>query len=216
MNRLTKGLGLFGALFTKTLKFQDGDATSNEGLLAWNETDGTLDLTMKGNLSLQIGQEEVVRVVNKETTDLAKGEVVYLYGAQGQRPAVKRARADAEATSARTIGIAAEAIVKNQEGFVTVHGLVRDLNTNGFTDGATLYLSEATAGAMRTTPPLTPHHDVFIGICVYAHNNHGIIYVAPVNYPELDELTGVKITNPQDGQVLKYSSALGYWVNANP
>ena len=43
------------------------------GRLVWNDTDGTLDLGLKGNnVTLQIGQEEVVRVVNKTGINLTE------------------------------------------------------------------------------------------------------------------------------------------------
>ena len=42
------------------------------------------------------------------------------------------------------------------------------------------------------------------------------IFVKPQNGYELEELHNVLITNPQNGQVLKYNSTLGLWVNSNP
>ena len=50
---------------------------------------------------------------NKTGADIGDGVVVYLSGAQGQRPKVALAKANAEATSQTTIGITTEAIAKN-------------------------------------------------------------------------------------------------------
>jgi len=44
---------------------------TNAGSLVWNDTDGTLDLKLKGgNVTLQVGQETVIRVVNKTATNV--------------------------------------------------------------------------------------------------------------------------------------------------
>ena len=63
------------------------------GTLTWNDTDGTADLILKGgNVTLQLGQEEVLRVVNKTGATLNEADFravrirsVAEGGAQGQR-----------------------------------------------------------------------------------------------------------------------------------
>ncbi len=52
-----------------------------------------------------------------------------------------------------------------------------------------------------------------MGIVVRAHPTQGIILVAVQNGYELNELHDVKITSASNGQVLKYDSAQGLWVN---
>ena len=45
------------------------------GTMSWNDSDGTADLKLKGgNVTLQIGQEEVLRVVNKTGATLAEAD----------------------------------------------------------------------------------------------------------------------------------------------
>jgi hypothetical protein len=55
---------------------------------------------------------------------------------------------------------------------------------------------------------------VYVGIVVRAHPTQGVILVAVQNGYEMDELHDVKITSVSNGQVLKYDSAQGLWVNA--
>ena len=58
--------GLTGSWF----QLSDGTGT-NVGRLSWNDTDGTADLGLKGgNVTLQVGQEQLVRVVNKTATNI--------------------------------------------------------------------------------------------------------------------------------------------------
>jgi hypothetical protein len=112
------------------------------GRLSWNDTDGTLDIGLKGsNVTLQVGQEQLVRVVNKTATNItlleANYQAVRLTGAQGQRLKVDLAQATTDVLSAETLGIVTETIANNQEGFITISGLVRGINTTGTLQGET-------------------------------------------------------------------------------
>ena len=73
------------------------------GSMYYNDADGTLDLILKGgNVKLQIGQESVVRVVNKTATNIdlleANYQAVRVTGAQGQRLKVDLAQATNDVT----------------------------------------------------------------------------------------------------------------------
>lgn len=97
---------------------QTPTGSAGVGVMRWNDTDGTLDLGLKGgNVTLQVGQEVVARVVNKTGADLleANYQVVRISSAQGQRLAVQLAQANNDANSTDTIGIVTETIQNNQE-----------------------------------------------------------------------------------------------------
>lgn len=153
---------------------------------------------------------------NHTQSDMTKGQAVYIAGAQGQRVSIELAQADGEVSSSRTFGILAEDIAKNQEGVVVTQGLVSGFDTSALTEGQVVWLSASVAGGLTTTRPVTPNHGVFMGVVVRSHQNQGSVFVKVVNGFELDELHNVKITNPQNNDVLKYSSSLGYWINAQP
>jgi hypothetical protein len=190
---------------------------TNSGVMSWNNTDGTMDLTLKGgNVTLQVGQEQLVRVVNKTATNItlleANYQAVVVTGAQGQRLKVDLALAVSDALSAGTIGLVTETILNNQEGFVTTSGLVRKINTTGslqgetWVDGDILYLSGTTAGRITNIKPSAPIHTVIIGYVVYSHAVNGSIYVKVDNGYELEELHNVKITGATAGQVLQFGT----------
>lgn len=202
------------------------------GRLSWNNTDGTLDLGLKGsNVTLQIGQENVVRVVNKTGANLLEADffavrlrTVAEGGAQGQRLAVKLAQGDNDLDSATTIGLVTENITDNQEGFITVFGNVSEINTTGaksyggtetWVDGDILYLSPYYPGYLTNVKPIAPNHMVVIGYVVYAHANHGKIFVKVDNGYEIDELHNVRINTGSltSGNLLVYSSSV--WINTN-
>lgn len=170
------------------------------GVMRWNDTDGTLDLGLKGgNVTLQIGQEQVKRVVNGTGINLTEAayQVVKVSGAQGQRLQVTLAQANNDLNSATTLGIVTENINNNQEGFITTSGEVRGINTTGslqgetWTDGDILYLSPTTAGKITNIKPIAPNHMVIVGYVEYAHQNNGKIFVKVDNGYEIGELHDV-------------------------
>lgn len=191
-------------------------AVGATGRLKWNDTDGTLDLGLKGgNVTLQLGQENVLRVKNDEATALSDGEVVYITGASGANLLVKRALADSDVTSASTIGVVTESIGVNGQGFITTFGQVRGLNTSTFNEGDVLYLSPTVAGAITTTKPVAPQHMVLVGYCTKKSAGNGEIFVKVDNGYEIDELHNVRITNPVlAGSLLIYDATVGVWKNA--
>jgi hypothetical protein len=196
--------------------------TLQVGMMAWNSTDGTVDLRLMGNnVTLQLGQEQVVRVVNKTGGNLleANYQAVKITGAQGNRLKVGLARGDSDPNSADTIGLVTETIANNQEGFVTSSGLVRNINTTGslqgetWNDGDVLYLSPTTFGAVTNIKPLAPQHTVILGFVIRAHVNQGQIYVKVDNGYELNELHNVRITSVANNDTLLYDSTLSVWKN---
>lgn len=195
----------------------DTTAPLGVGELRWNETNGTLEFVLLGgNVALQIGQEQLARVKNDTGAVLAKGTVVYPTGATGTNKTVAKAQANAEATSSKTFGVLAEAIANGEHGFVATFGLVDNIDTSALTEGAAVYLSPTVAGGLTSTKPSAPNHMVVIGFCVRSQANNGVLFVKVQNGFELDEIHNVKITSPQDGQVLKYQSSTGLWINATP
>jgi len=218
-------LGEFG-LLTGNLEFDNTPTNlpTAAGSMYYNNTDGTVDLILKGgNVKLQIGQEQVVRVVNKTATNIdlleANYQAVRVTGAQGQRMKVDLALATTDVLSAETIGIVTETIANNQEGFVTTSGLVRNINTTGslqgetWADGDILYLSPTTAGNVTKVKPTAANHLIVIGYVIHSHATQGTIFVKVDNGYELDELHNVYITSVADKQLLSYDSASSLWKN---
>jgi len=203
---------------------QTPTGTAGVAVMRWNDTDGTIDLGLKGgNVTLQLGQEQLVRVVNKTATNVnlleANYQAVRVTGAQGQRLKVDLAQATTDALSAETIGLVTETINNNQEGFITTSGLVRKINTTGslqgetWADGDVVYLSPTTAGRITNIKPSAPNHLVIIGYIVSAHATQGSIFVKVDNGYELDELHNVAISIPLNNQSLVYETSTTLWKN---
>jgi hypothetical protein len=156
----------------------------------------------------------LVREVRNTTgATLTKGTIVYINGAQGNKPTVAKALATSDATSAQTFGFLQSNIANNSNGFIIVMGDLIGLDTSGITEGTQLYLSSAVAGTYTTTKQVAPAHLVYVGIVTRSHPTQGQIEVKIQNGYELDELHDVLISGETDGQVLQFEGASGLWKN---
>lgn len=183
------------------------------GRLKWDNGEGTLSLGLKGgNVNLSVGQEQVALCYNGTGSTINKGSVVYISGAQGQRPSIALSDADTEVGSSKTFGVVAENIADGAEGLVCTFGIVSGIDTSAFTAGQSLWLS-STAGQLTNTTPTQPAHSVFIGYCLHVNASSGRIFVNPQNGYELGELHNVSITDPLNGEILQYNSSNQLWEN---
>ena len=134
-----------------------------EGELAWNSTDGTLNLGLQGGLINRLGQQVVVKARNTSGSLISKGSVVRVVGVAGGFVGINLAQADSVANSETAFGIVAEDIADSSNGFVAINGLIHALNTNAFTEGDILYLSTTTPGAITNVKPASPNYIVVVG-----------------------------------------------------
>lgn len=189
--------------------------TAATGKLRWDTSYGTYSLGLVGgNVESHLGQSIHVYVTNAESVTITKGQAVYQFGAQGDRPTVKLAYNTSDATSAKTLGFAAENIAAGQTGFVISHGIIDGLNTSAYSIGDTLYLGD-TAGSITNVKPQAPNHMVYLGAVARVNSGSGMIYVKVQNGYELDEIHDVKITSIANGQILQYNGTGGYWQNVS-
>jgi len=185
-----------------------------EGLMNWSSLYGTIQLGLAGgNVDVPLGLTTNLpkRVRNSTGSTMPKGTAVYLNGVSGNTPTIDRALATGDRTSAFTIGMTAEDIANNATGWVTSFGLIRGVDTSGFTSGDTLYLSGATAGYYTNVPTKAPIHYVRVGTVTKASAD-GEIIVNVINGYELDELHNVIIASLASGEILQ-SGASSYWYN---
>jgi hypothetical protein len=151
-------------------------------------------------------------VHNSEAAPITKGQVVYAFGASGDRMSVKLALANADDTSAKTIGMVYDSsIAAGGEGYIIIQGVIEGINTAAFAAGATLYLSGTTPGGYTSTPTYAPTHRVYVGIVEKSNAGNGQIYVRCQNGYELDELHDVQAQSPNDNDTIYFDSADSQW-----
>ena len=167
------------------------------------------------NVRCVIGQQMFAYVKNDEAVTITKGQAVYLFGASGNKATVKLAYNTSDATSATSLGLAAEDIASGQNGLVITQGVLDGIDTSAYSPGDILYVG-ATAGSWTSVKPYAPAHLVYIGVVEKANAGAGQIYVRMQNGYELDEIHDVDLitTPPSTGDVLTYNGTL--WVNQAP
>lgn len=159
-----------------------------------------------------------VKFQAKNTTGatIAKGSVVYVSGGAGANPYIAQAKANAESTSATTVGILESDVANNGFGLVVVKGVITGINTSAAADGDPAWLSPITAGGMAfglANKPSAPNHLVYLGTVTRAHATQGEIQIQISNGWELEELHNVAIASPSDGQLLTWEASTSLWKN---
>ena len=199
-----------------TLTYTDvnaiGSITSTDGSVTVSTASGVADLSVAVAGS---STNVIVQVRNTTGATLTKGTAVYISGATGQIPTVSKALASSDATSAQTLGLMSADLSNNSNGYVTVIGLVTNIDTSAYTDGAQLYLSGTTAGTLTATKPYAPTHLVYVAVVEHAHPTQGKLFVKVQNGYELDEIHNVSAQSPSNGQTIIYNATTSLWEKAN-
>jgi len=147
---------------------------------------------------------------------LVKGQAVYVSGANGTNIIVSKASNTTEATSSKTMGLIAQNLSTNNNGFVITEGLLDNLNTSTATIGDPVWLG--VDGALiygLASKPYAPAHLVFIGIVTRVSATVGEIFVKVQNGFELNEIHDVdlKTTLPSNNEILTFESSTSLWKN---
>ncbi len=151
---------------------------STPGVFSWNEQDRCPEYVTGVGNTIQIGQELWGNGVNKTGGTAADGKAVYASGVQGQRFTYDYADARDKVKSG-FVGVVTASTDNNEEGPVTVFGLVRDIDTSSFSPGDKLYIAADATGDLTNTPPTAPDYVVQVAIVVTSSSTQGTIFVNP-------------------------------------
>ena len=159
------------------------------------------------SLSVHVGQDLIIKVINNTGSTIANGAPVYITGTSSgfSYPNIALAKADAAATAA-VIGLTNGSIANGAVGYVTAQGGIDGVNTSSYTVGQVLYLSPYSAGQLMNTIPPTGI-TVQVGVVSYVDASAGKIYVkqtTPLAVPASIITGTVAVANGGTGQ----SSAL--------
>jgi hypothetical protein len=198
------------------------------GRLSWNNTDGTLDLGMKGgNVTQQIGQETFYEIRNETTSSILNGTSLYANGVTAGSGRITAAPfvADGNTREVRYLGLATENISTGVNGFVTHFGYVRGLDTRGtdpssiavgdenWSVGDILYAHPTVAGKLTN---VKPKHEIIVAIVIIRNQTSGVLFVRPSSFGHLEDLHDVNINTGSlsTGDLLIYDSGSDYWTNS--
>ena len=167
-----------------TLLGNGSQPSHSEGVVFYDSENHTLSLyNDEADVTLQIGQEEFLRVRNNTGGTIYNGSGVRITGAHGNAaPTIEPAIASTEEKS-QVVGLATHDIENDSFGYVTTYGIVRDVNTAGFSAGDELFLDASTSGNLTNVSPTIPNYKVTIGHVIRSHANGSIL--VQIGHPKL-------------------------------
>jgi len=128
------------------------------GSINYDPVKGTMNVrNIFPESSIQVGQENVVFVVNNSGATITDGKVVNISGYDSANDAMEIIMAIADTVeNTEVLGMATTEMLDGEIGLVTVFGRVNNLDTTGFTEGEIVYLSDTVVGGLTVTKPAIP------------------------------------------------------------
>jgi len=122
-----------------------------------------------------------IKIHNTTGSTLYRGNVVYIVDSFNNNVAnVALAKADSASTMP-AIGLIHENVLDGDEGVAVAYGKVNGIDTTGYTEGQTVYVSNTSAGHVMNTKPYGLGDQIQnVGICIREHHNNGVIFVTGV------------------------------------
>ena len=183
-NNITASSGLFDSLDMTPLG-NGSQPAYQEGVVFYDSENHTLSLyNDEADLTLQLGQEEFLRVRNNTGATIQNGTAVLINGVHGNSaPTVSGAIATSEADS-QVVGIATHSIEDSSFGYVTTYGIVRDVDTSAFSAGDEIFLSATQIGSGVAVAPAIPNYKISLGHVINSASSNGSMLVQ-VGNPKL-------------------------------
>ncbi|NOQ50446.1 MAG: hypothetical protein GQ557_02110, partial [Mycoplasmataceae bacterium] len=222
---------LKGAYRTLGLDYTFGDTTHDKIIIGDKEitnnvTNNTLNVKLNDNVTGEMFQLENRYMYNNTGSNITDTQIVYVSGASGQKETIALAINSDKSKAHNTIGVTTESIDNLSSGFVTLSGVVENVNTTGdFTgvggidenwqDGDKLYIGSV-AGRPTNIKPVAPLFNVEVAICVNSGSvGAGIIDVLLDKVHQIEEAPDVKLTSIVSGDLLVRNSTNEYFENKN-
>jgi hypothetical protein len=205
----------FDSLYQTALGFTAENTANKQNSLSTDGTGAkypTVDAVNAGLIN--VNTDATNRDTVKLSENIAKGQAVYISGANGTNILVSKASNATESTSSKTIGLLETTGVTNDSVKVITDGLAQGLDTSSATIGDAVWLGvNGNLIFGLANKPVAPAHLVYIGVVSRVHATQGEILVKVQNGFELKEIHDVALASVADKQVLSYDSATGLWKN---
>jgi hypothetical protein len=184
-----------GNVTTNTLQFTNShtafttDLTSNVGVKLDQLSNVVITSPQADHLLVYDGSNWIndynlhnfIKVHNTTGDTLYKGNTVYIVDSFNNNVAnVALAKSDSSSTMP-AIGLIHEDVAPGEEGVAVAYGKVNGINTLGYTEGQTVYVSNTSAGNIMNSKPYGLVDQIQnVGICIRAHENNGVVFVTGV------------------------------------
>lgn len=187
--------------------------TVTAGQLAWNATEGTLDVGTPG-VTYQVGQELAFRCTNTSAGTIADGTPVMFTGSSSTTGYIEIGPmiADGSVPGYVFFGVTTESIAAGATGYVTTLGKVRGIDTSAYPEDSVLWLSPSAPGTFQTTEPAAPNLKIAVAAVTKSHPTDGVIFVRAETGRKIEDCHDVEVgTGAFDREYLGWSETYQRW-----
>lgn len=187
--------------------------TVTPGQLAWNATEGTLDVGTPG-VTYQLGQELAFRCTNTSAGTIADGVPVMFTGSSSTTGYIEIGPmiSNGDVPGYVFFGVTTESIAPGATGYVTTIGKIRGIDTSAYPEDSILWLSPSAPGTFQTTEPDAPNLKIAVAAVIKSHPTDGIIFVRAETGRNIADCHDVEVgTGAFDREYLGWSEANQRW-----
>jgi hypothetical protein len=185
------------------------------GQIAWNATEGTVDVGLLNGVTNQLGQEVQLLCTNSTaSTTITNGMGVMFTGANSStlRLEVQPMDATGDLPGYVFFGVATQSIAPGATGYITTFGKVRGLNTSAFPEDSLLWCDPVNAGQFVLTEPVAPQLKIAAASVIKSHPTDGVLMVRADTGQNLSDCHDVEVNGGAfDTQYLGWSETYQHW-----
>jgi hypothetical protein len=185
------------------------------GQLAWNATEGTVNVGLLNGTVNQFGQETQLLCTNSAATaTITDGMGVMFTGSNAStlRLEVQPMQADGSLPGYVFFGIATQTIAPGATGYITTFGKVRGLNTSAYPEDSILWCDPANPGQFVLAEPVAPNLKIAAAAVIKSHATEGVLMVRADTGQNLSDCHDVEVDSAQDTDYLGWSEAMQHWM----
>jgi hypothetical protein len=185
------------------------------GQIAWNATEGTIDVGLLHGTVNQVGQETQLLCKNTAASiTIANGMGVMFTGADPVtlRLEVQPMVADGSLPGYVFFGVATQSIAPGAEGYITTFGKVRNINTSAYPEDSILWCDPVNPGGFVTVEPIAPNLKIAAAAVIKSNATTGALFVRAETGQNLSDCHDVEVDSAQDADYLAWSEATQHWM----
>jgi hypothetical protein len=189
--------------------------TVSTGQMAWNATEGTIDVGLLHGSVNQIGQEVQLLCTNSAASlTIANGMGVMFTGGNAStlRLEVQPMQANGDLPGHVFFGIATQTIAPGATGYITTFGKVRGLNTSAYPEDSILWCDPVNPGQFVLTEPIAPQLKIAAATVIKSHATEGVLMVRADTGQNLSDCHDVETDTAQDTDYLGWSEDMQHWM----
>jgi hypothetical protein len=155
------------------------------GEVAWDSTDGTLDLMADGNVKIAVGEDGLIRVRNTSDSIISKGEPLTYLGTNGASGKLHVGPwIGSNISNVRVfLGFAAGEIGINSNGYAVWFGKISEITTDGgdeeWQDGDIIYAVPGASATLTNIEPISGDYVTAAVVINAGSGTSGILFTRP-------------------------------------